>query len=97
MDGTLYATESDFKNVTGGVVASNTIPGTAICTCVPAHHYWPFGGVTVIACGGKAMFKEKQSFTLLFRALMNSNITQRSGRRSKSGGEKENKKDTQHF
>ncbi|GKA04934.1 hypothetical protein Tco_0684054 [Tanacetum coccineum] len=84
-------------NVTGGVVASNTIPVTAIGTCVPAHHFWPIGG-TVIVCGidgGKAMFKEKQSFTLFFRAFMNF-ITQRNGR-SKSGGEKENKKDTQQF
>ncbi|GKD20351.1 hypothetical protein Tco_1222054 [Tanacetum coccineum] len=93
MEGTLYpsATEIEFNNVTGGVVAKNTNPVTAIGTCVPAHNYWIIEE-TAIVCGidgGKAMFKEKQSFTLFFRAFMNF-ITQRNGR-SKSGGEKEKK------
>ncbi|GJX27827.1 hypothetical protein Tco_0235906 [Tanacetum coccineum] len=42
MDGTFQhsATNIQADNVTSGVVASNPLPFTTICTCVPAHHYW---------------------------------------------------------
>ncbi|GKF51697.1 hypothetical protein Tco_0148164 [Tanacetum coccineum] len=103
MDGTFQhsASEIETDNITGGAVTSNSIPFTAVSTSVPVHHNWirimtPFLIQGCVVDGGKVMFKEKQSFTLFFRAFMIIIIIiiQRS---SKRGEKKEKEKGNKHF
>ncbi|MFS8029350.1 hypothetical protein Hanom_Chr16g01521291 [Helianthus anomalus] len=83
VDSTLHHPTAQVKtdNVTGGVVTSDSIPITTICTCVSVLHHWIitrtnpiFTHVVIriqgIIDSGKVLFKHKQSKGLLNRAFM---------------------------
>ncbi|MFS8013054.1 hypothetical protein Hanom_Chr14g01328261 [Helianthus anomalus] len=107
-DSTLQHATSQVKidNVTSGVVTSDSIPITTICSCVPIHHNWIITGtkpiftfvvihIPGIIDGGKVLFKQKQSKGLFNRAFM-SGVDRRGRGRCRREKEYEKEKEKQN-